>query len=410
MITKVFIALFITIIAFGCSEKLDITNQKPNLNSTNSLDGLKITFSIHAIDPDGSISKINIAWGDNKIENLLNRDFSNLEVSHFYSLPKTYNITIIAIDDKMDSTIQSFPITMDYKETSLNGIKESMFKVSENEFLILTINLHTYQETQQNEKFNTIIDVIGKMDIDFVAFQECGQKKSSAIKEGIIRTDNMALIISEGLKQKHNADYSYIWDWAHYGWDVYEEGVAVLSKHPLVDSEARYISTSTGTSNIGSRKAIYGSYQVTQGIINIFSTHTHWRTSLTDEEQNNQVKKIKAMVLEKDNSDPTILSFVCGDFNGNPTSDYPWSEGYNTMLRNNEFKDTFLEINPLANNKPAQSIYNTVEGEFPGRIDYIFMKNNATYKVVDSQILLTDAIIGKVSDHYGVLTKVMFIK
>ena len=83
------------------------------------------------------------------------------------------------------------------------------------------------------------------MDIDFIALQECAQNKSSAIKEGIVRVDNMALIISDRLRQKYNANYNYVWNWSHYGWTVWEEGLAILSKYPLLASEDRYISSVT---------------------------------------------------------------------------------------------------------------------------------------------------------------------
>ena len=113
------------------------------------------------------------------------------------------------------------------------------------------------------------------------------------------------------------------------------------------------------------------------------------------------------MVDEK--STANSYSFVAGDFNVNPTSDYPWSEGYKTMIANGNYVDTYLLANDGANNKPAQSQHNTVLGDFPGRIDYIFMKSNADFEVVDSQIIFRADIVGKVSDHYGVITKVRLI-
>jgi maltose 6'-phosphate phosphatase len=291
--------------------------------------------------------------------------------------------------------------------TKLEGIKTTMFKSSGNEFLILTINLHTYQETRQNEKLNMIADVIGKMNIDFICFQECAQNRYAAITEGIIREDNMALVISKKIMEKYNIDYHFVWNWSHYGWDVWEEGVAVLSRYPVIQSVDRYVSSYTGTGNITSRKVIYASCQAPGGLFNIFSAHTHWRTSLSDEEQNNQINNIKSMVAEKGSSAPDLVSFVCGDFNGNPTSEYPWSEGYNMMMKTNDYSDTFLEIYADANLKPAQSVYNTIGGDFPGRIDYIFMKKNVHFKVTDSQIIFTNDVVGKVSDHFGVLTKVI---
>ena len=404
-------SLAIMILIFsGCSKKSESVNQKPNLNITPVIEGLTVTLTGSAIDNDGTISKLTIAWGDNKTDKYINNDFTTIELNHTYLVPATYNILITTCDNEGDSVSRSIPVTVDFKETSLAGIKESMFKTSENEFLVLTLNIHTYQETQQNEKFNLITDLIGKMDVDFIAFQECAQNKSSVITEGIIRKDNMALIISDRLNEKYNADYNYTWNWAHYGWTVWEEGVAELSKHPLIDSDDRYVSSGTSVYNITSRKVIYSAYQTPKGRINIFSAHTHWRISLTDEEQNNQIRNIKSMVTEKESLSPDAVSFVCGDFNSNPTSDYPWSEGYNTMMLNNDYKDTFFEIYPGANTRPAQSTYYTVGGDLPGRIDYIFMKNNAHFTVTDSQIIFKNDVVGTVSDHYGVLTKVAYIK
>jgi maltose 6'-phosphate phosphatase len=411
-ITRASFILLVSVafLANGCSGDKDLTNRKPQLEISPLIDGLKVTLQGTAFDNDGKINSLTVSWGDKTTNRYLNNDFTVIDLNHTYLLPADYTIQITAKDDSGDSTILTIPVVVDFKETSLSGIKASMFKVASNEFLILTTNLHTYQETQQNEKFNRIADVIGKMDIDFIAFQECAQNKSAATTSGIVRTDNMALVVSERVKAKYNVGYNFVWDWSHYGFSVYEEGVAILSKHNRLDSGSRYISTGTGTGDITSRKAIYGSYQVPAGRINIFSVHTHWRLSLNDEEQNNQVKKTKLMVSEMETFSPDAGSLVCGDFNGNATSDYPWSEGYNTMMRNGDYTDSFRDVYPDANTKPAQGIYNTVGGDFPGRIDYIFLKNNPHFRVADSQIIFSKDVVGEVSDHYGVLTKVVFTR
>ena len=54
------------------------------------------------------------------------------------------------------------------------------------------------------------------------------------------------------------------------------------------------------------------------------------------------------MATEKEKSNSNVVSMVCGDFNGNPTSAFPYSEGYNTMVNNGQYTDTFLEKNPDA--------------------------------------------------------------
>ena len=411
---KFYLQLFFTLVTLclfaGCADDEAPGNQKPILEISPESDGLTTTLKGKISDPDGSVANVFVDWGDTKSGYLVYIDFAAISVTHTYPNPAIYNIRMVAYDNLGDSTIQSFTVNIDFRETSLAGIQQSMYKVLPNEYLVLTVNLHTYQEANQKEKFVLIADVIGKMGVDFVAFQECAQNKTTPVTTGIIRGDNMALLISDRVKEKYSTDYNFVWNWAHYGWTVWEEGIAILSKYPLVNTDERYISTYTGTADISSRKVIFGSYQTPNGLFNLFSAHTYWRLTETDEEQNNQIKKIKSMATEKGSTIYSTPTMICGDFNGNPTSDYPWSEGYNTMMKNNEYTDTFLDIYPNANNKPAQSNYNTVGGDFPGRIDYIFMKNNSHLRVIDSQILFTKDVVGLVSDHFGVLTKVAFVE
>jgi maltose 6'-phosphate phosphatase len=399
--------VFMMLMVSGCAKHTETANQKPVLKMTNTSVGLEVTLKGSATDTDGTITGLDIDWGDHQINSIPVNNFAGFEISHSYGAPATFSIIITARDNDGESASRIIPVTVDYKETSLAGIKATMFKTSAKEYLILTLNLHTYQEAQQNEKFNMIADIIGKMDVDFIAFQECAQNKSSVITQGIIRADNAALVITQRIKEKYGTGYNFTWNWSHYGWNVWEEGVAVLSKYPILLSEDRYVSSVTGTGTISSRKVIYASCQATAGLFNIFSAHIHWRTSLTDEEQNRQVNNIKSMVAEKEPSAPGAVSIVCGDFNGNPTSDFPWSEGYQTMMKTNDYSDTFLEIYPDANQRPAQSIYFTVGGDLPGRIDYIFLKKSTRFKVADSQIIFKNDVVGNISDHYGVLTKII---
>ena len=110
------------------------------------------------------------------------------------------------------------------------------------------------------------------------------------------------------------------------------------------------------------------------------------------------------MVDEK--STTSSYSFVNGDFNVSPTANSPWNEGYFKMVDNGNYTDTYLAVNEDANNRPPQSIHNTTPGNGTGRIDFIFMKANSVFDIVDSQIIFKPNIVGLVSDHYGVLTKV----
>ncbi len=333
--------------------------------------------------------------------------------SQFISNYETKELTFK--NQQNSEIIESGELKLKTDTKDLMGINATTYKMGNDELLVLTLNMHTYQEENQSTKFDMIVETIAKMDIDILLLQECAQHQDSPnVSEGNpIRIDNMAYILSQKLKHEYQLDYYFVWDWAHYGWNVWEEGVAVLSKYPILDWESRYISTYTSKS-IGSwetisRMAIYASIDVPWfGRVNAFSVHLSWRVTETDEEQNNQIKRLKAFVAEKENltSEP-VLSFVGGDFNGNPTSDPPWSEGYETMMVNNNYVDSYLEVYSDANFIPSQRKHDTVKGDLPGRIDYIFMKeNNQTYSVEASQIIFTPIVVGEVSDHYGVISKV----
>ncbi len=402
--------LFSLIFVASCKKELQIPNTMITINQT--VKDLDITLSGTIVTENTTLASAQIQWGDLTLTNLTASEFAKFSKTHRYADAGDYRVVIETKDNLGNVVSDSLSITTQLPETSLAGIKLTMYKTSDNEILILTINLHTYQETEAKRKLNVVADVIGKMDVDFVAFQECAQHKSSPLTEGIIRTDNMALIIANLLKTKYQADYNYTWNWAHYGWDVWEEGVAVLSKHARTDFESRYISVSNSTTNLESRRVIYGAYSVANfGQLNFYSTHTHWRSSETSQEQNNQIKNIQAMVSEKEQIAGTtdLLSIVCGDFNCNPTDAAPWNEGYLTMTANGTFHDSFHEIYPAANAKPAQSQYFTIGGQITGRIDYIFVKNGTNFSIEDSQIIFKTDVAGKVPDHYGVLTKIKLL-
>ncbi len=318
-----------------------------------------------------------------------------------------------ACSDDTETVTYPAPVTFDIINyiTNASGVIETYDTNTSakptNELTILTLNMHTYQETGQDAKFDKIVQLIADQDIDVIAFQENAQSNGAAIAYDSIRVDNMCAIITNKLKIDHGLDYYFAWDWAHYGWNVWEEGIAVMAKYPLVESESTWVSTSTSSYNLTSRRAIYGRFNIPRLDItlNFISTHLQWRDTNYPTEHLTQVNNVKNFATSKlAGSDLTI---VCGDYNSQPTETDPvWSETYLTMKAGGEYIDTFLSMNPAANDMPENSIYNTVLGSLPGRIDYIFLRANSTFGVVSSQIIFTTPILGLVSDHYGVLTRI----
>ncbi len=279
-----------------------------------------------------------------------------------------------------------------------------------NEIVVLTVNLHTYQEANTSAQMDKVAKTIADLNIDLIAFDECGQNRNAAVISNIngitIKSDNMAKLIVDRLKTDYGLTYYYTWDWAHYGFDQWEEGEAVLSKAPFTKLTSGYISTSTSTTystSSASRKAVYAKTTLPGfGDVNFISTHLHWKTSASDTEPINQVNRLKQMIDTNINSSDAF-SLVCGDLNSQPTETDPtWSATYLSMT--NGYIDTFLVANPHANDMPENSAYDTVKGTYPGRIDYIFLKEGSAFKVRYSEIIFTPTLIGIVSDHYGVVT------
>lgn len=123
------------------------------------------------------------------------------------------------------------------------------------EISLLTLNLHGWLEEYQMDKFEKIAEFIYENEIDIIAFQEVNQHKDKELAYANIRIDNPSLIIKKFLQEKNKA-YNFIWDWAHYGYDVYEEGVSVLTKWNIEKGNSRYVSINDNVTMWKSRKAI----------------------------------------------------------------------------------------------------------------------------------------------------------
>ena len=106
---------------------------------------------------------------------------------------------------------------------------------------ILTLNCHSWQEEDQLDKIKYLAETIYEKNYDVIALQEVSQHRESQIIYDNIREDNFAFLLVEEIKKLGTA-YNFIWDFSHYGYDIYEEGVALLSKQPFIKSESLYIS------------------------------------------------------------------------------------------------------------------------------------------------------------------------
>lgn len=291
------------------------------------------------------------------------------------------------------------------------------------DFSVLTLNLHTYQELRSegvaeadltdalareridsyDPLFDRIAHGISQLDPDIVCFQEVGEWSGGNTQDpdSILfgsSDSNMVHQILERLDER----YFYTMDWSHYGFDVWLEGSAILSKHPFIETGSRFISNPDN-----GRYEFWKSRNVPMarielpgiGSANVFSVHTGWWDD-KEEPFQDQYRNLLAWVGEIANTGETTV--LCGDFNV-PAG----SEMQEFMTKGTGYSDQYA----LAN--PDGSLDVTIGGGIDGwessdsgeRIDYILMNDDSPLEVKEARIVFTEDMYGIVSDHAGVYAR-----
>src|SRR5699024_9832707 len=106
---------------------------------------------------------------------------------------------------------------------------------------LLTLNCHAWQEEEQLEKIDLLAATIYEKQYDVVALQEVSQKETSPLVEGSIRQDNYGIVLLEKIKQLGGYDYQLVWEKTHKAFDVYEEGLAIITRHPIKEVKSHYL-------------------------------------------------------------------------------------------------------------------------------------------------------------------------
>lgn len=253
---------------------------------------------------------------------------------------------------------------------------------------LLTLNCHSWQEENQIEKISYIAKVINEKEYDAIALQEVSQLICSDIAYDNVKANNFALLLQDELKKLGNENYTLHWDVAHIGYDIYEEGLCLMTKLPVVKKESFNISMSDDINFWKTRKivklnVVYNNYE-----ISLYSCHLGW---WNDEEEpfKEQFDKL-FMQIENDK-----FAFVMGDFNNNANVE---NEGYDYICE--KLFDTYN----LSKNKDSGI---TVKGKIAGwdknkenlRLDLIL--SNKEIKVESSNVIFNGINKNVVSDHYG---------
>jgi maltose 6'-phosphate phosphatase len=253
---------------------------------------------------------------------------------------------------------------------------------------VLTLNLHCYQEADQQQKFRQIAHAIKEQEIDVVCLQEVGENWNNGHGDW---ASNAARIINDHLPHS----YHLYTDWSHLGFDRFREGVAILSRYPFRQQAARYVSHSQDAYNIHARKVVMAQIDIPYfGKVNVFSAHLSW----WHDGFAHQFEALRSWANQLHHG-RVAATLLCGDFNIKAGSD-----GYAQVVQTQEYDDQYLKIvdRPIFDavfRQPVPHWRNLLAHD--GRIDYIWQKRHGTLKAVAARELFTEHVYGRVSDHLG---------
>ena len=262
------------------------------------------------------------------------------------------------------------------------------YSLSREPLKILILNLHCYQEDNQDYKFSQIAKAINELNADVVCLQEVAELWNDGAGDW---ESNSAKIINDRLA----VPYHIHTDWSHLGFNKYREGVAILSKYPLTRPDARYVSGSHDVYSIHSRKVVAAQIKVPyMGRVNVFSAHLSWWEDGFAE----QFQRLCEWAEAK-RSAQVSATLLCGDFNITAGS-----EGYHLVVDAHQYDDQYLAANSEGLFEKIFRVNDPYWQDYPAddyRIDYIFLNKTSELRVTSAKVLFTGQDYGRVSDHCG---------
>ncbi len=269
-----------------------------------------------------------------------------------------------------------------------NGGKD--YRVHRTPLTVLILNLHCYQEDDQDRKLTQIARAISDLNIGVVCFQEVAEDWNQGNGD---RASNAARIINGRLSRPLHI----CTDGSHLGFDRHREGVAILSRYPILQHHGRYVSDSDDVHNIHARKVLMARLRVPyMGLVNVFSVHLSWWEDGFPAQFQRLADWASAEAAEAGGT-----TLLCGDFNVTPGS-----AGYRCVVEGRPYEDQYLAVPTPGLCDELSRVNDPHWRDYPGtdgRVDYIFMGKSDALRVTSARTLFTDQDYGRVSDHCGYL-------
>jgi len=251
---------------------------------------------------------------------------------------------------------------------------------------LITLNLHLLQEKNQLEKLDKVAKYINDNEIDVCFFQEVAQKFDAPLLFDNIREDNNAYLVYKKL----NGDYNISYEFKKRGWGIFEEGLAIVSKYPIISKEWFFISKTKELMDWKTRIILKVTFNVEGKPVHCFVVHMGWSdgNEIYEKQADNLLKQIR-----KHKDDLVILA---GDFNC--PRDVREYECWNELYASCDLINLDTDRHPTF----AFTLDSHMNTENK-HIDYIFF--NKKVEVKDYKIDFKDEN-NLVSDHYLVYTEI----
>ena len=271
---------------------------------------------------------------------------------------------------------------------------------------LLTLNTHSLVEDNYSKKLDAFVSAIAEQRPDIIALQEVNQTiaetQVDVISEGyvpcveniVIRKDNHVYKAAELLE---GAGVKYYWTWLPLkkGYNKYDEGIALMSRSRIVETDVVRISETDDYNNWKTRKII-GIRTEAAPDEWFFSVHYGWWDDLDEPFQNQWQKTVEYMKKYS-------RVWLMGDFNS-PAE--VRNEGYD-IINSSGWYDSYTRAktrdNGITVGKVIDGWRDKVSGTDGMRIDQIWCSQKA--EIASSEVIFNGANKPVVSDHYGVVAE-----
>lgn len=278
---------------------------------------------------------------------------------------------------------------------------------------ILTLNTHSLQEDNYQQKLEWFVEGILKEKPDIIAMQEVNQTANAELMEldmlkgqypipGCmkIRNDNHAAVVANRLRQ---AGIDCYWAWLpiKLGYDKYDEGVAILSLGRKIRCVDKFPISKIHDYHNWRTRAVLG-VQV-EGLDDWFySLHMGW----WDDSENGFLEQWK--ILNSCIASKRMYGnvWLLGDFNApdvipGQSYDYISACGWIDTYRIAQFKDCGITVPGVIDGWRKKLQGKHIDGM---RLDYIWC--NQKKEVISSRVMFNGMKEPVVSDHFGVLIQI----